>query len=85
MADFAFKPYGNKPGPDDDVLASRKHASRLRDTLKSAGHNAKVERSGDGHRVYIKHPTDKDSVAYVAREEAPRLAAKDWEPHWIAK
>lgn len=86
MADFAFRTYsGRQPHPDDDVL-SRNHAVNLRNSLKKAGHNAAVERSGGGeHRVYIKHPEHKDTVAYVNREEAPRLVSKDWEPTWIRK
>lgn len=81
MADFAFR----HDGPDSDVLKSRREAERLRDHLKSRGHDAKVERSGGlgrEHRVWLQHPEHKDSVAYVSKDESGR---DDFDPHWIRK
>lgn len=80
--DFAFR---NHHDPESDVLASRHHANKLRTALRSAGHDARVEAGDREPRVIIHHPTDKDSVAYVNREEAPRLVEKEWKPYWIRK
>lgn len=86
---YNYREYNGKSRADDDVLASRGHAEKLRRDLKAAGHDAKVEASGKSdnpeHRVWIQHPKHKDTCAYVNREEAPRLVEGDWEPQWIRK
>lgn len=93
MPDFAFRTFGNPnhpdnhPSDDNDVLASRGEASRLRDHLKAAGHDARVERGigpNSEHRVWIQHPKYKDTMAYVTRGDVPKLA-KGEEPYWVGK
>ena len=82
MPKFAFKPYGTEPADHDDVLISVSEATRLRDHVKAQGHDAEVESSGGGreYRVWIKHPTRKNSVAYVTRADA---AMDKINPYWI--
>lgn len=82
MADFAF--HKSNHGDDEQVLTHPGHAHQLARGLRKWGHDARVEKSGDEHRVYINHPTDKSTVAYVAKGDVDR-GGNVPSPSWIAK